>query len=134
MQLRKHLRAWAMAWLAFQLVSLSAFVPRDCCAVHGKHKAPAPKAASSDASCATQHGDHHAAAAPAPVEPAGRDCALRGRCDGPMAAMLSVLSTYGVLEDSPSLSPPLDSSRLTSFTRESLVSLFTPPDSPPPRS
>jgi hypothetical protein len=133
MHLRKHLRAWATAWLAFQLVSLSAFVPRDCCAAHKTHEAPAAKAATADASCAQQHGDHHAASRPAP-QPDPSECSLRGRCDGPMAVLLSVLSTHGVLTDSPSVPPVLDRGSLAMLPRESLIGRFVPPDSPPPRS
>src|SRR5690242_3804623 len=101
MHLRKHLRGWATAWLAFQLLSFSAFVPRDCCAAHKSHNV-AP-AATADESCAQQHGEHHAAPAPAPVDDS--HCALRGRCDGPMAVLLSVLSTHGLLADAPAVSP-----------------------------
>jgi len=134
MHLRKHLRAWATAWLAFQLVTFSAFVPRDCCITHNRHQAPVQQAAADDSSCTMQHGDHHAAAQPAPAQPSERECAIRGRCDGPMAVLLSVLSTFGVLADSPVLSPVLDQEGLASIARENLVSRVVPPDSPPPRS
>jgi hypothetical protein len=133
MHLRKHLRGWTTIWLAFQLVSLSAFVPRDCCAAHRTHKAP-PQAASADVSCAMQHGEHHGAAVPAPEPPMSGDCSLRGRCDGPMAVLLSVLSTHGVLAGSPAVSPSFDRGSLALVARESLISRFVPPDSPPPRS
>ena len=129
MNLRKHLRGLATAWLAFQLVSLSAFVPRDCCAAHQAHKPP--PAAAADPSCAMQHGDHHAAQ---PAPPVRSECSLRGNCDGPMAALLSVLSTHGVLTDSPAVSPALDRGSLAMLPRESLIGRLVPPDSPPPRS
>ena len=32
--LRRRLRFWVTTWLVFQVVSLSALVPRDCCAAH----------------------------------------------------------------------------------------------------
>src|SRR5262245_35583755 len=54
---RRHLRLWVAAWLAFQVVSLSAFVPRDCCAAH---RPPAQEQAA-DAAC------HHPQQAPEPA-------------------------------------------------------------------
>jgi hypothetical protein len=131
MHLRKHLRGLATAWLAFQLLSFSVFVPRDCCAAHNTHKAAAP-AATADESCVQQHGDHHAASRPAPLEQ--RDCSLRGRCDGPIAVLLSVLSTHGLLADPPAISPTFAHVALAAPARENLITRFVPPDAPPPRS
>ena len=50
---RRHLRLWVAAWIAFQVVSLSAFVPRDCCAAH---RPPAEEAGGRCRTC------HHAGA------------------------------------------------------------------------
>ena len=141
--LRRHLRLWVATWLVFQAVSLSALVPRDCCAAHR------PAARSKEHSChktaAATHcpmhadGRHAVPDAPGrsrhapPRNPATR-CSMRGTCDGPMAALFALLSNYGVLTDSFAMSPDLHASPAALHTRENLISRLASPDPPPPRA
>lgn len=111
--IRRRLRLWVAAWLVVQAASLSAFVPRDCCAAHrpASHQAP---------SC------HESAPAP--------HCSMRGECDGPMAALVTVLSNIGVLPAALTVSPDLHASPVRVRPLERLLSRLAPPDSPPPRT
>jgi hypothetical protein len=117
---RRHLRLWVAAWIAFQVVSLSAFVPRDCCAAH---RPPAEKQAG-DAAC------HHAEPASEPMP----GCTLGGGCNGPLSILGALLSPHAVLVEptrieSVALVTAPDGRRL-----DTPISRTTPPDSPPPRS
>ena len=109
--IRRGLRLWVTAWLVFQVASLSALVPRDCCFVH--------RPAAAEESC------HQ----PAPVK-----CAMRATCDGPMAALLTMLSNLGIPPATVDLTLDLQSSQPTVTSRENLISDSTPPDPPPPRT
>ena len=113
MKLRQHLRAWAAISLVVQSAWVFALVPADCCAEH------TPMAA---ASC-HEEGAHAT----------DSDCVMRGRCGGPMGALMSLLSAQAVL--TPPAHTRLDASVSTSIaeTREQLISRVIPPDSPPPR-
>jgi hypothetical protein len=145
--LRHRLRFWVTTWLVFQVVSLSALVPRDCCAAHrmvtekekschddaaavheqaaGDH-CPMPGAAGE--SC-PMHGDGHAA----PQAPATR-CSMQGTCDGPMAAFFVIISNQGVLTEPLVIANDLKASLAPAVPREDLVSRHVPPDAPPPRA
>ena len=50
--IRRRLRLWVAAWLVFQVASLSALVPRDCCAAHR------PAASGKTPSCHEKHRGH----------------------------------------------------------------------------
>jgi len=130
-------RLWVAAWLLFQVASLSALVPKDCCAAH--HAAAPTK----------QHSCHEDAGAPdsametgahCPMhhnggngeEPAS-GCTMRGTCSGPMAALMSFLSNTGVLTDSFKLTPTLHAGFAPDPLREHLTSRLASPDPPPPR-
>jgi hypothetical protein len=138
--LRRHLRLWVAAWLAFQVASLSAFVPRDCCAAHrratsSKHSChqndPAthcPMRAAAGAACAMHQGSHTGADA------SNQACSMRGTCDGPMAALLALLSNHGVLTDSFVTLPDPQVTDVAARTREHLITRLAPPDPPPPRA
>jgi hypothetical protein len=64
----------------------------------------------------------------------GDRCAMRGTCDGPMAAMVALLSQNGPLAASASLTPPdLDAAAFPVSVREHLLGRLAPPDPPPPR-
>jgi len=146
--LRRRPQFWVAAWLIFQGSALYALVPRDCCAAHrhgGDHQSAAHQPVPAEASPApSAHSDDHAHVghqmAPAP-EPANADpapvrgCVMRGTCDGPMAAVLAVLSTQGV--------PPIDAFRLVQESTATLVagaahehptSRLASPEPPPPRA
>ncbi len=109
--IRRGLRLWVTAWLVFQVASLSALVPRDCCLLH--------RPAAAETKC------HE----PAPVQ-----CAMRATCDGPMAALLTPLSNLGIPAASVAVTPELHSRQTTTTTRVNLISDSTPPDPPPPRA
>ena len=112
--LRRYLRLCVATWLAFQVASLLALVPRDCCAAHR------PAARGATPSCHEQAAATH--------------CAMRGTCDGPMTALVALLSNYGVLADSFQLLPDLHAGSAGARTREHLITGFAPPDAPPPRA
>lgn len=117
--IRAGLRLWVTAWLVFQVASLSALVPRACCAAHR----PPPSA--------TEHMCHEAAA---PVEQPDAKCSMRGMCEGPMAALLALLSNYGVPADPFEMSPDLLAGPAAIHARESLIGRLASPDPPPPRA
>ena len=143
---RRRLRLWVAAWLVFQVTSLSALVPRACCAVqHPAASDTKPKChGETDAGAAAAHCPMRAAdGTPCPMhrtgqhnhdEKPGDQCSIRGACDGPMSALFAFLSNCGVLADSLSTSPAFHASAVTLHTRESLISRLVSPDPPPPRS
>ena len=143
---RQRLRLLSAAWILFQVMSLSTLVPRACCLAHqstsaahtGNEQAAVPHCPTpaDDSASRPMHHDHgqmHGGAAPASSTPA-HDCALRGTCGGPTAALLALLSTDGVLAksvasttDFPAAGNPLPST-------VQLIRQFEPPDAPPPRA
>ena len=143
--LRRRLRLAAAAWILFQAATLTALVPRACCLAHEAAKPLStchdtaiphcPMAGDDGARCAMHqppvhgHADHAAAEPPVPTD----ECALRGTCGGPAAALFALLSTHGVLTD-PFLTlseSPLVGATLPSPTQ--LIRRFASPDAPPPR-
>ncbi len=140
--LRRRLRLWAAAWLVCQTASLVAFVPWDCCVAHKMTKLRAERSCHETppaASACPMHVTATGAACPmhdghGKNEKPASSCAMRGTCQGPMAALLSLLSNYGPLSDPFDLSPDL---RLVSALRplhEQLVVRLSPPEPPPPRA
>jgi len=141
---RRHVRLFATAWVLFQATSLSALVPRACCLAHQMallsdcHEKAAPEASVSTANEAAppmhhDHGHMHEQSsdrAPAPAH----DCALRGTCDGPAAALFTLLSTDGVLTDSVIATVDFLSTGSISVSRDQLIPQFESPDAPPPRA
>src|SRR5215471_12762752 len=142
---RRHLRIFASAWILFQATSLSALVPRACCLAHQMaaladchDQQQATAAPAGDATPAMHHSHAHMghmpeqppAAAPQPAH----DCALRGTCGGPAAALFALLSTDGVLTDS--IPATLDVLATDSIvpSRDQLIPQFVSPDAPPPRA
>jgi len=144
---RQRLRLLSAAWILFQVMSLSTLVPRACCLAHHSGSAahtdghehtavahcPTPADEITSRSMHHNHGQMHEAAAPAGSTPA-HDCALRGTCGGPTAALLALLSTDGVLRES--VASPIDfpvaGDALPSTIQ--LIRQFEPPDAPPPRA
>jgi hypothetical protein len=144
---RRHLRFWVTTCLVLQVVSLSALVPRDCCAAHrvatdkekSCHESGAAAAAEqAGAHCpmpgdagdaCPMHSDGHAG-----QRPPRQACTMQGTCDGPMAALLVIISNQGVLTEPLRLAVDLSSVVAPAPAREDVVSRFTPPDSPPPRA
>src|SRR5215207_9343713 len=113
--LRRHLRFWVTTCLVFQVVSLSALVPRDCCAAHrvatakqAKDKSCHEEAAAAQAADAEQCPMPGATGAACPMHSAGHDsappaagqrCSMQGTCGVPMAAMFVIISNQGVLTE-----------------------------------
>lgn len=155
--LRGRLRVFATSWLLFQIAWLTALVPRDCCAAHrpaecqespSAHHATPPESCAAHDDHAGAHGSHVAAAAehhhehgPAPSDappatPAAppTDCLMGRACDGPMAALLALLSNHGIVPDAVSMLPPLEARRVGAVADENVRGHFPSPESPPPRS
>jgi hypothetical protein len=142
---RRRLRIFAAAWLVFQAASLSALVPRACCLAHeaalvtaatnGAETAASHCAKPAERATATSphaiHEHHHSAP---PNESSRHECAIRGNCGGPAAALFTVISTEGVLARSvttPAAFPPAGTP-IVSGDRP--IRHFEPPDAPPPRA
>src|SRR5262245_37942618 len=132
--LRRHIRGFATAWLLFQVASLSALVPRDCCAAHRPVQQKKSDMACHETAAApiAAHGGHamHRATTPDKSD----ECKLRGACDGPMAGFIAQLSLQGVLGDPFQLAPSMVAGSLDEQSREHLIGRLAPPDAPPPRS
>jgi len=134
---RTHLRLLATAWILFQATSLSALVPRACCLAHSAamaktavdchQKSPEPQAMHH------MHGATHQQAAQPVEKPAG-DCAIRGLCGGPLAAMFAIFSTQGVLTERAASLTALNGTAATLVPTDQLIGLSAPPDAPPPRA
>ena len=150
-------------WLVFQVVSVAALVPRDCCAGHSApaikekscHESAAAVACPSKAADAQQcpmHQNQSGAdetgavqravtppqhgehAAPA-QRPTNDSCSMRGLCNGPMEALFAVLAVHGVMPESLfAARPDIQGSLAAPVSREVLVSRLASPDSPPPRA
>lgn len=145
---RHHLRLLSAAWIVFQVTSLSTLVPRACCMAHqsaasastGGHDqgatahCPTPPT-DADAAPRPMHHDHGQMheAAPAGSAPAP-DCALRGTCGGPTAALLALLSADGVLTESVAAPTDFPAVGDTLPSTAQLIRHFEPPDAPPPRA
>ena len=127
--LRHRLHLCVAAWLILQVAALSAFVPQDCCATH---KAQHEKNHQSMGGHAhAEHGEHHAA----PKSPA-QGCVMKGTCQGPMSAILAILSNQGVPPSGAFRVAPddLSSTLAAVIVREHIPSLLAAPDPPPPRA
>jgi hypothetical protein len=156
--LRLHVRSLAATWLLFQVVWVAALVPRNCCAAHQPEESchesvaatecpmrgadgqacPMHRAQNKDQRTAS-HADHHGQPAAAfdhhhPAPPVSSDCKVGGTCDGPMAALLSLLSSTSILPDSSSSAPDAHIRPLAAAAAVNLVARIEPPDSPPPRA
>lgn len=143
---RRRLHGWVTAWLVFQVVLLSALVPRDCCDAHA-HSAKAAEPChetvaathrtmpAPDGTPCPMHrekADHHGHGRPAadPLE----DCSMRGTCDGPDAAFMALPFHTVVLTESITVPVDLDGRDAVVPSREDLSSRLASPDSPPPRA
>jgi hypothetical protein len=149
---RRRLRVLATAWILFQAASLSALVPRACCLAHQGHQAASsekksncheeapvphcPMPGADGTPCPMHRGNEHAAherSNPADHAP-NEECAIRGTCGGPVAALFTVLSNYGVLTNSFSGLTYLPLAGTTLSARDQLIGQFASPDAPPPRA
>jgi hypothetical protein len=137
---RRQLRVGVAVWIVCQAALLAALVPRDCCGAHQ------PVSKESGRSChetaAVDHCPMRAAdGTPCPMHResgAGRssddECTIRGTCGGPMAALVTLLSSPGVLTESHATMPAPGVSRIAVPARDTAVSRPAPPDPPPPRA
>jgi hypothetical protein len=112
--LRQQLRAWALLPLLVQSAWLFALVPADCCAEHRPAAMP---------SCHEEQ-----------THSSDGECVMRGQCDGPMTALLSLLSAQAVLTPPPQTWSNASASLSFLAPPEQLLKRFIPPDSPPPRA
>jgi hypothetical protein len=135
--MRRRLRRWATAALVMQTVWVFVLIPGSCCAAHDKEASPppcheetpathCPLKATTGAACPMHGGDASV--------PARDRCTMRSGCDGPMAALLSLLSASGVTPDMFELIAELRDSAGPPPYREQSFGLAIPPDSPPPRA
>jgi hypothetical protein len=142
---RRRLRAFAIAWIIFQATSLSALVPRACCLAHQMTSMPdCHETAARDASI-TNAGEtpsapmhhHHgqmAQESPRSSQPPAHQCALRGTCGGPAAALFALLSTDGVLTAAVTSTVDFVATDSIAASRDQLIPQFESPDAPPPRA
>jgi hypothetical protein len=147
------LRIVAAIWVMVQMAWLPALLQRDCCAAHHA-EAPRCHASVSSTHCpmqdsngtpcpmhraaaerkAAEHGVHAGHRDPARPAAPGTDCRLRGTCNGPMAALLSLLSSHGVLSPSFSMAPESAVTLAAPVTEANPLSQLQPPNAPPPRA
>ena len=136
--LRGHLRVCAASWLVLQAATLLALVPLACCEAHTQTRAekPACHERPAAARCPMRAADGQAC----PMhrdEPSSRDadagCVMRGTCKGPMAALVTTLSTTGILPDAVPLDPSLLLSTEVGDWRGRPILRVSRPESPPPR-
>jgi len=112
--IRRRLRLWVGAWLVAQVASMPALVPANCCLAHSR------------AAQATEPRCHESVPQ--------QQCAMRGTCAGPVAALLTLLSNVGVPGLSYGITPDLRVSVIEVSPSENLISSAIPPESPPPRA
>jgi hypothetical protein len=143
---RRHIRFVATAWLLFQATSLSALVPRACCLAHDAavaasvtcHEQPVvPRChePASDAAMCPMHAAHgHDHSGRQTEKPRAHECAIRGTCGGPAAAMLTLLSTQGVLTAPATMRIDVPPAGEPIVSPNHLLAQFQSPDAPPPRA
>ena len=140
--IRRHLRAYAMLWLLVQAAQVAALVPVDCCVAHHTslaatratcHQAAPAQCPMADggAQC-PMHAKHVQADASTRV-PAG-ECAMRGTCGGPFAALLVLLSNQSILPRPGATTAIFDAQQMTLGIQESVIARLDSPDPPPPRA
>jgi hypothetical protein len=158
---RRRLRVAVTAWLLFQVVSLSALVPLDCCDAHKPASAVrgerchesadsphCPLRAKTGRACPMHqqaqapendgHRVHAQLRQPVADEHASHDpsdqCAMGGTCSAPMTALAVILASHGIVPAEAGI--PEDARRtFPSFQHDQhLTSRLAVPDSPPPRT
>ncbi len=144
--LRSRVRLIAVAWLLFQVASLSAFVREDCCAmhtaamVHATAEAPAchetepePAPVPKDGDACPMHQDE-AAACPMHRSSAAGCCGINNGCDGPNQPLTHLFSFVGLL-DAPDvgMSPPASTPSVLPRPAP-IVCRLVSPDAPPPKA
>ncbi len=123
--IRRRIRTWTFAWLVFQAASLSAFVPRDCCAAHAEHASHT--AAPEHGADGTEQCLMHRAAVPQP------ECSLRSACNGPMSALPAVWASPAPPPAPAALLADTGHSSLVGDPERHIVPFDLLSDTPPPR-
>ena len=140
--IRRSLRLWVATWLVLQVASLSALVPRDCCAAH-RPAANAAKRTCHQKAAATHCPMRAAGGAPCPMHRGGHseaadtsrdNCTMRGTCSGPLTALFAQLSNHGVLPATLQVLPDVRQGAVTGGSEEHLLTRLASPDPPPPRA
>jgi hypothetical protein len=162
--LRRRLPLAVTLWLLFQVVSLSALVPLDCCDAHRPanvarqercHETPespycpmrtrdgraCPMHQKAEADNLQAHHGQLAAEedaglhdAPSRPESSNSQCAIAATCTAPMTALAVILSNHGVVPANTWILPDADRTVLPQHQHEHLTSRQAAPDSPPPRA
>jgi hypothetical protein len=162
--LRRRLRLAVALWLLFQVVSLSALVPLDCCDAHvpanvdrqerchGTPESPyCPMRARDGKACPMHqkaeaddlHAHHRQMAAEEDAglhdaasgpESSNSHCAIGATCTTPMTALAVILSNHGVIPTDVPILPNVDPALLPQHHDEQLTGRQAAPDSPPPRA
>jgi hypothetical protein len=114
--LRRRLCIPVVAWLVVYAASLSLLAARCCCDDTRVPPAPAAK------TC-------HESRTPPPG-----DCSMRGTCNEPAGALLTLLSHEGLLPLASAGVPPHAGVSLLPAGREQPLVLPNTPESPPPRA
>lgn len=145
---RRRLHRFAFVWLVWQVSSLTAIVPVECCTGHTAamaHGSGHPTAAQCPMRGADgqpcpmhrqqppAHADHGEHAGHHPAPPVSEGCVMNGACRGPLAGFLALISNVAVLPAGTAL-PVLDESGDLRPLDEQRLRRLDPPDSPPPRS
>lgn len=142
--LRRRLRLWVTAWLLVQVASLSAFVPRDCCA-RCRSAAEQPEQDDHEPAPATGSPVRDTDEPPCPMhrnavsqdeqKQAADECVLRGACcDGTVEAIFPLLTYQGILPESVAALPRADVRRAGRAVHERVAGRLESPDPPPPRA
>lgn len=160
---RRRLRLLAAAWFLFQGASLSAIVPRDCCATHrqasqqresAQEQAPCHKVVTvtpDEAQCPMRGADgkpcpmhrkghaHHGDTSSTDTNTdtdAGmpQQCTMRAICNGPMDALVVLLVQPGVLPNPAAFPVDLHVDDAPPASPVRLIHGLFSPDLPPPRA
>lgn len=152
---RWYLHRGVVAWLVGQLLTFTALVPRDCCALHGHTSSPGSGPAHAAPAAETEAPPcHEAAATPVPAAPtepcamtaedggacpmhrtpAAAPCAMTGVCHAPEAVLAAVLWQSAVPVAPAVIAVPAAVALATPSAAASPRALALPPDLPPPRS
>src|SRR5690606_28958890 len=109
-------------------------MPAESCAAHDEHAGGHATHVPAAAEHHHQHGSAATEIPPAAPAAPSTDCLMGPLCDGPMAALLALLSNHGIVPEAASMLPPPEARRLAVAADENIRGHFPVPDSPPPRS
>ena len=141
------MRVCVAIWSLGQTAMLTALLPRDCCAAHptGAHARSMSDEAAPRGPAPCPMGGHDGVASGESVamhgedtretgSPVGRDCTLRAVCNGPLAALASLLSAQGIMPDAMTMATDAARREVPAARVEAPFSNTPDPESPPPRA